>query len=216
MADFPDWKKKSNYLTDPLEPYMGMIRSWKMSASEQDFYRHMQWRWEFLRRHPQYIKGWRKASASHDLSNSMFGLVIMAPDPFEPRAFPVFFGKFPDDKTSSLLELSVTLRLDEPLALQINHIKSRFTAAQRHVMEVMGANGISLKLGRINLEKGRLVRALRVLDALSAGASPAEIGRQLGGSLAKSRPSDYGKNYIKQALDIQQKLTLLPRQKLPS
>jgi len=192
-----------------------------MSAADQDFYRYMQWRWEFLRRHPQYIKGWRKASASHELSNSMFGLVIMAPDPFEPRPFPVFFGKFPDDKTSSLLELSVTLRLDEPLALQINHIKSRFTVAQRHVMEVMGTNvigmtGTDLKLGRVRLEKSELIRALRVLDALTAGASPADIGRQLGGSPAKSRPSDYGKNYIKQALDIQQKLTLLPRQKLPS
>jgi len=114
MAEFPDWKKKSNYLTDPLEPYMGMIRSWKISAADQDFYRYMQWRWEFLRRHPQYIKGWRKASASHDLSNSMFGLVIMAPDPFEPRSFPVFFGKFPDDKTSSLLELSIETSLPIP------------------------------------------------------------------------------------------------------
>jgi len=216
MADFPDWKKKSNYLTDPLEPYMGLIRSWKMSAADQDFCRHMQWRWEFLRRHPQYIKGWRKASASHDLSNSMFGLVIKAPAPSEPRSFPVFFGKFSDDKSCSFLELSVTLRLDEPLALQINQIKSRFTAAQRHITEAIGMTGTDLKLGRVRLEKSELMRALRVLDALSAGASPADIGRQLGGSPAKSRPSDYGKNYIKQALDIQHKLTKLPQQKLPS
>jgi hypothetical protein len=216
MADFPDWKKKSNYLTDPLEPYIGMIRSWKMSAADENFYRHMQWRWEFLRRHPQYIKGWRKASASHDLSNSMFGLVIKAPDPFEPRSFPVFFGKFPDDTSYSLLELPVTLRLDESLDLQIKQIKSRFMAARRHITKVSRMSGTDFKLGRTHLREVDLVRALRVLDALRAGACPADIGRELGSDEGKYRPSEYGNNYIKQALDIQEKITHLPRQKLPS
>lgn len=216
MADFPDWKNESNYLTDPLKPYQKALKNFKLSAADEKLYRFMQWCWEFLRRHPQYIKNWQAASASHDQSNSMFGLLIKAPNPFEPMSFPVFFGKFPDDKSSSLLELTVTLRLDQPLALQLNQIKSRFTAAQRHITEVFSMTGTDLKLGRSRLEKSELMRALRVLDALWAGATAADIGRELGDSEAKLKPSEYGKNYIKQALDIQQKLTRLPRQKLPS
>lgn len=147
------------------------------------------WRWEFLRRLPDYQKDIFEA-ASPDLIEKKYG--VKWPRRFQPdQLCPPDLYFFDLNRKHQIPTIDFRVNLHE----QISDTMSNIPARIRHIRKQLGIEAEQLPARK------KWPQYLRVLDALLAGESNAEIGRVL--SKGSANPSAAGKRLVEQATRAQ-------------
>lgn len=204
-----NWRDAAAYPRDVSDLYSAdVVRAY--SAASKLLLGNMMWRWEFLRRHPEYQRKWNKPSGK---SGRIFGLAVPSPDPFRPdRNIPLIFGDASGERVADTLTAVIDLRY--PAKDQLAILQQRYVQVHRVLKSKLSSAIYKRKYGHKWPQKRDIVRALRVLDAYADGASFGEIARVTGKNIPPESRSEYGRRYVQQALAMQALFTRLPEQTL--
>lgn len=157
------------------------------------------WRWEYLRRRPEYNEAWPALVEADVFSSGYFGLVLGLPDPMDDDPpLPMFVADVDAVGRFQKFELDLEQSLDR----QLKQLRSDFKAARV---------AAGLKVAKGAPDQPYDSRLLRALDAKrdKPDISWAEIGEIVYGPADPEHFAHNGRQLYDRALEMQDKLAPL-------
>ncbi len=160
------------------------------------------WRWQYLRRRPEYQEQWRALRAVGAQSSGYFGLIHGLPDPNDADPDMVVFdhqaGIHGERTFIQVFDLGISF------TAQIDRIRNSFERAQ---------GKYRAQVDRPDVRRAYDSTLLRALDAHQDGASNADIGRIIVGKVRDGGYSDVGGECLRRARASQNALAPLNEDK---
>lgn len=180
-----DWKDARQYCLDLIGALpSSFVNSLREHSLQDKEILYINLRWQFLRRHPQYIEQWQKSDGS------AFGLQLTrCPDPAEAYPLGILFFHNSKGTAYALGQEQLEIAKQDPATLP--HFQKFMQSLTRSVYPAMQRLGFSPPTGMASVKSRKKVRAndlskaLRVLDARAAGASIKEIENIIGNGTDK-------------------------------
>jgi hypothetical protein len=193
-----NWREKSHYsesITERAKKAAGVktFENFRGQFSEDDLRNERDiaqlWRWEFLRRLPDYQKDFFENVDSKIIEEKYGVMWTSRPQPDQLCPPDLRFFDLNRNRKLNMIDFRVDLRE------QISDTMSNIPARIRHIRKQLGIEAEQLPARK------KWPQYLRVLDALLSGESNAEIGRVL--SKGSANPSAAGKRLVEQATRAQ-------------
>lgn len=201
-----NWQNRDEYDIKPEDFYDADTLASHPTAGEKALLQNMIWRWEFLRRHPEYQTNWKEAEENWQLANMLYGLSTVGLDPFDPdKRAPIIFSDMGETAKPWLISCTVDLRY--PIKPQLPLINAHYGRAKGLIAKTMSKEKFNKEYRKKWPNKSKIIKALRVLDAYAEGISYAQIAKTLGAAADKAHMSQYGKEYVENAFAIQHYFT---------
>lgn len=193
-----DWRNASLYGADIVGRVRKAIstqdfKNFRGQFSEEDLRNERDiaqlWRWEFLRRLPDYQKDFFENIDTKIIEEKYGVMWTSRPQPDQLCPPDLRFFDLNRNRKLNMIDFRVDLRE------QISDTMSNIPARIRHIRKQLGIEAEQLPARK------KWPQYLRILDAVLSGESNAEIGRVL--SKGSANPSAAGKRLVEQATRAQ-------------